>query len=346
MTAPRAPAGGRRLDERAFHAWLARALPWGRVGTLPLGDDAAALRAPPGTQAIVSTDALVEGTHFVRGSSPGAVGAAATAVSLSDLAAKGAAPAAVLLALILPPRTPARWAERLVLGAERRASAFGAHVVGGDTKSGPRPAVVSVALGWTRAPVGRSGARAGDRLVTTGVVGRGGAAALGLRATGPARLRAGQRLLRVTPRVREGRALARHAHAMLDTSDGIAESVRLLAAASRVRAVLDEERLPLAAGLRRLRPGPRRAAAFYGGDYELLAAVPPGRLAAAVRAVRSVGGRLTAVGHVEPGRGAVLAAAAGRRPMPRAGWDPFGVAAGGLSRRPVPGYRRAHATFK
>ena len=122
----------------------------------------------------------------------------------------------------------------------------------------------------------------------------------------------------MNPRVREGLALARHAHAMLDTSDGIADASRLLAAASRVRLVVEERWLPLAPGVRRVAATDRarRRLAFYGGDYELLAAVPPDRIARAMRAVRAVRGRLTVVGRVERGAGALLRTPRETLPMP------------------------------
>ena len=330
MTGTRRPArdGPRRFRERSFHAWLARSLPGGRRATLPIGDDGAALAVPAGSVAVVTVDSLVEGTHFVADSPPELVGRAATSVSLSDLASKGARPAGILIALVVPPSTAPRWAEAALRGAEAAAAEFGAHVIGGDTKAGPLRALGSTAIGWARpgrlAP--RTGARPGDLLLTTGTVGRGGAAyERWRRGLGPRRTRLAA-LLAVRPRVHEGALLARYADAMLDTSDGIAESCRLMAAASRVRVILDEARLPLDPGLPvRGRPRPRlRAAAFYGGDYELLAAVPRRLAARAGRAVRRVGGRLTVVGWVEAGRSAVLRSADGDDvPMPRAGWDPF-----------------------
>jgi thiamine-monophosphate kinase len=172
----RTRSGAGPVHERAFHEWLARTLPAGRSGLLPLGDDAAALRPPPGRVAVVSTDTLVEGTHFLPGSPPERIGAASAGVSLSDLAAKGARPDAILLALVLPVGTHRSWAEAVVRGAERFGARFDAHVVGGDTKPGPVRTVVSTVVGWGDpahlAP--RSGARPGDLLVTTGEVGRGG----------------------------------------------------------------------------------------------------------------------------------------------------------------------------
>jgi thiamine-monophosphate kinase len=317
----------RPIEERRFHLWLAHSLPAGRVGLLPIGDDAAAIRPPPGKVAVVSIDSLVEGTHFLPGAPPRKVGAAAAGVSLSDLAAKGAEPAALLLAIVLPPGTSQAWAEGVALGAERTAARFGMELVGGDTKPGPVRTVVSSVVGWARegdlAP--RSGARAGDVLATTGVVGRGGAAAARLgrtRRPGPRLL---SQMLEIRPRVAEGAVLVRWAHAMLDTSDGIAEASRLLADASGVRVEVDEDRLPLAPSLRAadLAAGERRRRAFYGGDYELLLTLPSRTFPAAQRAVRSAGGRLTAVGRVSRGAGAWLRTGERLRPMPPAGWQPF-----------------------
>lgn len=316
------------LDERSFHRWLQHHLPAGRRGPLPLGDDAAALRVPRGRLAIVTTDALVEGTHFVRASPPQWVGRAAAAVNFSDLAAKGARPAALLLALVVPPGTPQSWAARVVEGAERLSESFGATIVGGDTKPGPVRSVVGFAVGWAseKALPPRRGARPGDVLVTTGVVGRGGLAALGLAAARRGDRRALRDLLDVRPRVREGEVLARYAHALLDTSDGLAEAAHLLAEASRVRVVVEEDRLPLAPRLARLqrREGVRwRRIAFFGGDYELLAALSPSQLDRAARGLGRHSAPLRPIGRVERGRGAWLAVGNRRVALPRAGWQPF-----------------------
>lgn len=315
------------IDERRFHGWLARELPAGRSGLLPIGDDAAALEVPPGKVAVLSIDSLIEGTHFLAGSPPRDVGAAAAAVSLSDLAAKGAAPAALLLAVVLPPGSPESWAQEVARGAERTARRFGMELVGGDTKPGPVRVVVSSVLGWARegALAPRSEARIGDLLVTTGTVGRGGVAAARLVGAHVPDRRALSAMLAVEPRVREGAVLVRWAHAMLDTSDGLAEASRLLAEASRVRVEVDEERLPLVAPLQApdLPAAARRRRAFFGGDYELLLSLSPRSFPAAERAVRRVGGRLTVVGRVARGRGAWLRSGGRTRPMPPAGWRPF-----------------------
>jgi thiamine-monophosphate kinase len=331
--ARRRPSGAPPIEEYPFHRWLARVLPAGRTGLLPLGDDAAALRPPPGRVAVLTTDSLVEGTHFLADSPPAYVGRAAAGVSLSDAAAKGARPAGLLLALLLPVGSSTRWAQEVTLAADRFGRRFGAPLVGGDTKPSPTRSVVSTVVAWGDpahlAP--RSAARPGDLLVTTGTVGRGGLAArrwAEARGSLAARRRALRAMLDVRPRVREGAVLARRAHALLDTSDGIADACRLLAGASRVRVVVEEDRVPVEPALRSLPRGARLRALGYGGDYELLGAVPPRELARAELEVRAVGGRLTAIGRVERGAGAWLVpshprARGLRRPMPPGGWRPF-----------------------
>ncbi|MCI4365400.1 MAG: thiamine-phosphate kinase [Thermoplasmata archaeon] len=321
------------LEEREFHSWLSRHLTGPSRGLLPVGDDAAALRVPRGRVAVLSTDSLVEGTHFLIESPAASVGAAAANVSLSDVAAKGAQPAALLLDLIVPVGTPRRWAEDLVRAADRAGASVGAPLVGGDTKPGPTRTVVSTVLGWGRPDrlVARGGARPGDVLVTTGTVGRGGLAAHRLGRTRSGRTSARKKalvgILDIRPRVREGLVLAEFAHAMLDTSDGLADASWLLAGASGCRTVVEEGLLPLALGLRASAssPGHRRSLAFYGGDYELLAALPAGTVARARAAVRRTGGRLTVIGGVERGRGAVLRNSGRSVRMPLGGWRPFSV---------------------
>jgi thiamine-monophosphate kinase len=291
-----------------------------------MGDDVAALPVGRG-MLLLTTDALSEGTHFLPTADPRAVGRATVAASLSDIASKGGRPIGVLIDLLLPPTTPMRWAQRVVEGAEALAVRYGCHVVGGDTKPARGRTVVGTIVGVAprgRLP-GRAGARPGDVLLVTGTVGRGGAAALPILTGRVPDARERRALLAIRPRLSEGRALARFATAMIDTSDGLADGARRLAHASRVRVVLDAEQLPIDPALRRLRP-PRRQleVAMYGGDYELLAAVPRGRVVPALRAVRTAGGRATAVGRIERGRGAFLARAGRRSPMPETGWDPFG----------------------
>jgi thiamine-monophosphate kinase len=325
------------FSERGFHAWLRAEFEGIPTGTLAMGDDAAALPLGGGRVAVLTSDALVEGTHFLPGSPPAAVGRAAAGVSLSDAASKGAGPVALLVDLLLPPRTPESWARAVVRGAEQEMVRHGGHVVGGDTKPSPTRTVVGalLAIGTVEQLCPRSAGRPGDVLVTTGTVGRGGADAAALAPGRRPTRRDLARLLTIQPRTREGPILARFAHAMLDTSDGVADGARSLAEASGVSAVVSEESLPLDPRLARMTGGvqARRAAAFFGGDYELLAALPRESVGAARRALGRVGCPLTVIGNLERGRGAWLDSGGGRSEMPPGGWRPFEARGG----RPEPG---------
>lgn len=317
--------GVRSFSEDAFHRWLATALRRGGGGLLPMGDDVAAIRWG-GQTLLLTTDALGEGTHFTARSPPEWVGRAAVAASFSDIASKGGRPIAVLLDLLLPSTTPEGWAQAVVRGAEAFASRHGCHVVGGDTKAAPARSVVGTVAGVTsrlRLPR-RDGARAGDLLIATGTVGRGGVRSRALLGRRRPTRRELVDALRIEPRLAEGEALAPIAHALIDTSDGMGDAARRLAEASRIRLVLDDARIPWDPGLAPIAGSAvRRRWAFYGGDYELLAAVPADRAAEAVRAVRRRGGRAGIVGDVRPGHGAFLNVDGDLRPMPRPGWNPF-----------------------
>ncbi|HKS59489.1 MAG TPA: thiamine-phosphate kinase [Thermoplasmata archaeon] len=307
------------LDERPFHHWLRKFLLPGSRVLLGAGDDAAALRGTGRSPVWLTSDALVEQYHFLRASPASSIGAAVVGVNLSDLAAKGATPIALLIDLIAPPGTPRRWAEGVLRGAQKAAQHYRTPIVGGDTKPGATRAVVGFAAGVSPGPhfPTRAGARPGDLLVTTGPVGRGGWREFRMRQRpGPTALR---RLLEITPRLEEGKRLAGHAHAMIDTSDGIAEAVHLLAEASDVRMVLQEAALPIEPALRRaVRERSRRLEiAFRGGDYELLAAVPSGR-----RSLKSEFPSVV-VGRVESGSGAWLERGGKLLPLPHSTWQPF-----------------------
>ena len=309
---------GRRhvLREREFHRWARAHLPAGRQGILPIGDDAAALSIGRNRVVLLSSDALVENVHFLRSSPPRRIGEAATAVNLSDIAAKGGRPAAVLIDLLAPPGTPRSWARSVLNGAEQMANRFGCHVVGGDTKPSPTRTVVGVSVGWSRAGAipARRGARPGDVVATTGFVGFGGAFRSNVT-----------RSLQILPRIPEGRTLGAVAHAMTDTSDGIADAAHLVADASHCKIVLVAEELPLHPRLGKSGhpTSAQLRSAFYGGDYELFATMDPsqeGRIRSALRPLRC---RLTVVGRVESGRGAWLQSRGHLRPLPSAGWSHF-----------------------
>jgi thiamine-monophosphate kinase len=205
---------------------------------------------------VVTQDALVEGIHFrLDWLGFRELGYRAAAVNLSDLAAAGAEPLALVVSLAAPGSTELDEILELYEGLGET----GAPVVGGDTSEAERLYLSVTALGRSARIPGRSGAQPGDVLVVTGPLGAAGAA-----------FRAG-RYVRPPLRLEEGTELARTAHAMLDLSDGLAVDARRIAERSGCRLVVELERVPLAAGANLDDLG-------FGEDYELLAAVPePGR---------------------------------------------------------------------
>ena len=220
---------------------------------------------------VVTQDALVENVHFrLDWIGWRELGWRAAAVNLSDLAASGAEPEALVVTLATPKWTLVEDVVALYEGIAET----GVPVVGGDTTASDLILLSVTALGRAERVPGRAGARPGDVLVVSGPLGGAGAA---FRA---------QAYVRPPLRLAEGRELAQAAHAMLDVSDGIAADAAHIARRSGVRCVIELERVPLAEGATLDDLG-------FGEDYELLAAV-------------EAPGRFTVVGRVEEGDGVEL----------------------------------------
>jgi thiamine-monophosphate kinase len=300
-----------------------------------IGDDAAVLEGDGSW--LVTQDLLVEGVHFRRETTSWRdLGHKALAVNLSDVAAMGGVPVAAVVGLALPWRTrpvPDRALEDLYDGMEALAGRHGVTIAGGDVSEGAVLVLAVTAIGRMepgRAPVLRSGARPGDVLCVTGALGAAAAGLLTLEdpivATGLAPEEAEALVLaqrRPEPRVAAGRVLAGVAHAMLDCSDGLALDALRLARASGVAVELDLERVPLAPGVARVAEAagrePDLLAATGGEDYELIAALAPGRVEAVAAALDVP---LTPVGRVTAGEPAIRLLRRGRSvAAPRLGWE-------------------------
>lgn len=295
---------GREFD--AVRALLAQ---WG-TSAVGIGDDGAVLDVPAGSRLVVSTDSTVEEVHFRRAwLEPEEVGWRATMAALSDLAAMGASPLGMLLALTVPDR----WRDDLegvARGIGAAAARMGAPIVGGDLSGGERLALAITVLGHAQRPLTRAGARPGDRLYVTGALGGPGAALADWERGGRPRAEDRARFVRPEARIAAGEWFARAgAHAAVDISDGLAGDVAHLAAASGVRCVLRLDAIPCVAGI-----SPREALAS-GEEYELLVAAPT--LDVAAFAVAHGGLSLREIGTVEAAasgsEGDVLAEEHGRR---------------------------------
>jgi thiamine-monophosphate kinase len=302
------------------------------------GDDAAV--TVPGGATATSVDAIVDGVHFRRGeAAPQAIGRKALATALSDLAAMGAEAGEAYVALGAPPDLGEEEFDALLDGLLALAAETGTTLAGGDLTRAPALTLAVTVVGHARDAgelVLRSGARPGDLLVVTGELGGAAAGRLLLErpqlaealAEGTAdRLRARQ--LDPAPRLRSGRALAAAgATAMIDLSDGLAGDALHVAGASGVALKIESGSLPLAKGVAEVAAAagrePLELAASGGEDYELLASLPPERLAAASQQIaEEAETTLTPIGKVVGGEGVELRLPGGGLLESR-GYDHFG----------------------
>lgn len=253
--------------EQSFLAWLrgrTRSLPSVAVG---IGDDAAVIDIPVGTQLVATSDAIIDGVDFI-GTSHALIdiGWKAMAVNLSDIAAMGATPISAIVTLSLPSEHATRLAAGVYEGILQAAMEFGVSISGGDLSVYDGPLAISITLLGT-VPTGtawlRSGAREGDAVVVTGPV---GGSLMG-------------RHLRPQPRVREALALREtiKIHAAIDISDGLSLDLDRLCAASGIGAELDIARIPVHedAIQRGIQSGrtPIEHALGDGEDFELILAI-------------------------------------------------------------------------
>jgi thiamine-monophosphate kinase len=232
-------------------------MPAGPLTSVGIGDDAAVVGAPSGS-VVAAVDMLLEGRHFLRDwSSAYDIGVKAAARSLADIAAMGAVPTALLVALAVPGTLPSRWPTDLADGLAHEASRAGAGVVGGDTARADSVMLSVTALGDLagRSPVLRSGARPGDVIAVAGPLGHSAAGfallsagaapvpATGAQEPGPAAALVAAHLRPSPPYEAGPEAALLGATAMIDVSDGLLADLGHVAAASGVRLEIDSSAL-------------------------------------------------------------------------------------------------------
>ncbi|THD71955.1 MAG: thiamine-phosphate kinase [Bradyrhizobium sp.] len=283
-------------------------------GAFGLMDDAAILKFS-GDDLVVTTDAIVEGVHFLPDDPADTVARKALRVNLSDLAAKGATSAGFVLTLALRALDDG-WLTSFARGLGEDAGHFGCPLLGGDTVSTPGPLTVSITA-FGRVPAGRmvprSRAKPGDRIVVTGTIGdaalgldilKGGTVA-GALADDPAATAMLVERYRV-PQPRDALALAvrEHASAAMDVSDGLAGDLAKLCVASSVSAVIDAESIPRSSAVRGLvKRGivGIEAVVSGGDDYEILCTIPENRFEVFAQAAGVAGVAVCSIGTVIAG---------------------------------------------
>jgi thiamine-monophosphate kinase len=286
-------------------------------GAFDLGDDAAILKSH-GDDIVVTTDAIIEGVHFLPDDPPDTIARKALRVNLSDLAAKGATPAGFVLTLALR-EAPEAWLKPFAHGLGCDAIQFGCPLLGGDTVSTPGPLMISITA-FGRVPPGRmvhrAGAAADDVVVVTGTIGdaalgldvlKRGAVATALADDAAASEKLVGRYRVPQPRTALAKAVRDYAHAAMDVSDGLAGDLAKLCKVSGVSAVIEAESIPLsAAAAMLLARGVVGVEAIVSGgdDYEILCAIPPASLAAFRQAAQAAGVEISAIGKIVAGSSA------------------------------------------
>jgi thiamine-monophosphate kinase len=283
-------------------------------GAFDLTDDAAILKSS-GDELVVTTDAIVEGVHFLPDDPPDTIARKALRVNLSDLAAKGAEPAGFVLTLALRASDDA-WLTAFARGLGEDATEFGCPLLGGDTVSTPGPVMISITA-FGRVPPGkmvrRNGAKAGDRVVVSGTIGdalfglgfsRGAATVRALIDDVAAKEMLIGRYRIPQPRTGLAQAVRDHASAAMDVSDGLAGDLAKLCAASEVSAAIDAQSIPLSGPARTLLSSGAvgiESILSGGDDYEILCTIPENRFEAFAQAASLAGVPVTSIGTVIAG---------------------------------------------
>ena len=297
---------------------------------IDIGDDAAVLRFTAREDVVVTTDGLVEGTHFERRwLTPVDLGRRLAAVNLSDIAAMGAMPRFALVSFTIPHTTTDQYAEEVELGAMSELSRFGARVVGGNVTSTNGPLVCDMTL-IGACPRGQAWPRkacAGDAIVVAGDIGA-ASAAVTLLKEGRKQSPLIASYLRPPSCLDVAAALAgrRMVRGAIDVSDGFSADLIRLCMASDVGCELQAQALPIANALRsfcKMREiDPVEWVLRGGEDYALILSIPRGKLSAAMSLLNHVRTRATVVGKfTRSSRVYQIVDDSGARAFHSEGWD-------------------------
>jgi len=273
---------------------------------LGIGDDCAILSPPPGKQLAVSTDTLISGVHFPKTTSAEDIGYKSLAVNLSDLAAMGAEPAWVSLAISLP-EADESWVSDFMQGFNQLAVKHQVALIGGDTTRGPLSITVSV-TGFvdTVKSLKRSNAKTGDVIFVTGKLGD---ARLGLEShLGNVQIPNVaikeyflHCLNRPEPRVTIGQILTSYSVAAIDLSDGLLADLNHICEASSTGAVIHLDKIPLSKQLHEVYGSKPNWSLICsaGDDYELCFTCPPDNIDSLLRDLNSQGIEMFPIGEID-----------------------------------------------
>ena len=285
------------MDEFSFIKWIKSNQKKDKKNiVIGIGDDCASIRIHGDKMFLVTTDMLVEGTHFdLKKNTPGEIGRKSIACSISDIAAMGCLAKYAVVSICFPKETKTKFARELYLGIQKMADAFNIKIVGGDIVSSKKTVVVNVTMYGKNEglkPITRSGAMVDDVIMITGAL---GGSILGKH-------------IMFKPRLKEGLLLNKKfsINSMIDISDGLAADLGHILEESGVGAVLYEDKVPISADAVKLARKTGLSALHHalhdGEDYELLFTLSD-KESKKLLASRSFPARLSKIGHINKSKG-------------------------------------------
>lgn len=301
------------MGEFSFIEWIRKRQKRRKDVMLGIGDDCAILDVSADKLCLITTDMLVDGTHFdLKKCTIHDVGRKAIACSISDVAAMGCQPTVAVISICFPVHTTEKFARELYNGIWDIADKYTIEIVGGDIISGRSPFCINVTmLGRDDGlkPVRRSGAKAGDMILVTGEL---GGAILGKH-------------LHFEPRLKEGLALNKNftIHAMIDISDGLTADLNHILEESGMGAILYEDRIPISHAAvelsRKTGHTPLYHALSDGEDYELLMTLSKAQAKRVLSSGLLTEVKVSCIGEIVKGSGIQVKSSGGniRRIKPR-----------------------------
>ncbi len=284
------------MDEFSFIKWIKSKQKKDRNIIIGIGDDCASIRIHGDKMFLVTTDMLVEGTHFdLRKNKPGEIGRKSIACSISDIAAMGCSAKYAVVSICFPQETKTKFARELYLGMQKMADTFNIKIVGGDIVSGKKTVVINVTMYGENEglkTITRSGAEVDDVIMVTGAL---GGSILGKHIT-------------FKPRLKESLLLNKkyNINSMIDISDGLAADLGHILDESGVGAVLYEDEVPISADAKRLACKTGLSTLHHalhdGEDYELLFTLSD-KESKKLLASKSFPARLSKIGHINKSKG-------------------------------------------
>ena len=301
------------MGEFSFIQWIRKRQKRRKDVVVGIGDDCAAIDVSPDKLCLITTDMLVDGTHFdLKRCSVRDAGRKAIACSISDVAAMGCRATVAVVSVCFPHHTTEKFARELYRGIWSIANKYQIEIVGGDVISGRGPFCIAVTMlgadGGLK-PILRSGARPGDAILVTGTL---GGSILGKH-------------LRFEPRQKEGLALNKRftIHAMIDVSDGLTADLNHILEESHVGGILYEDQIPVSpdavAVSKKTANTPLYHALSDGEDYELLMTLSKRQAKKVLESGLFPKGLISRIGEIVPGSGIRMRSSDGviRRVKPR-----------------------------